>query len=116
MQRTLDSKTCGRGQRRGRNPEYLLQSIISCGLCGGPMTTASDEGRKREVYRYYACRNRVRKTATYCDHPRISAPEVDKLVVGREQRMSATEAQMVARLPAYQAAEKQPGRTRRRTS
>ena len=117
VQRTLDSKTCGRGQRRGRNPEYLLQSIITCGLCGGPMTTASGEGRKREVYRYYACRNRVRKTATTCDHPRISAPEVEKLVVGRvsqvcadadmrariARRMSVTEPEMAARLQAERA-------------
>ena len=27
VQRTLDAKACGRGPRRGRNPEYLLQSL-----------------------------------------------------------------------------------------
>ena len=61
------------------------------------MTTASGEGRKREVYRYYACRNRVRKTATYCDHPRISAPEVEKLVVGRVSQV-CDDADMRARI------------------
>jgi len=81
------------------------------------MTTASGEGRKREVYRFYACRNRVRKTATTCDHPRISAPEVEKLVVRRvsqvcadadmrariARRMSVTEPEMAARLQAERA-------------
>ena len=67
--------------------------------------------------RYYACRNRVRKTGTTCDHPRISAPEVEKLVVGRvsqvcadadmcariARRMSVTEPEMAARLQAERA-------------
>ena len=61
------------------------------------MTTASGEGRKREVYRYDACRNRVRKTVTTCDHPRLSAPEVEKLVVGRVSQVCA-DADMRARI------------------
>ena len=117
VQRTLDSKTCGRGQRRGRNPAYLLQSILYCGLCGGPMTTTSGLGRKGEAYRYYACRHRIRRTGTYCDHPRVSAPEVERLVVARVSqvcadadmrarialRMSVTEPEMAARLQAERA-------------
>lgn len=66
VQRTLDAKACGRGPRRGRNPEYLLQSLLHCGLCGQPMTTTAGKGRSGEVYRYCACRNRARKTEDCC--------------------------------------------------
>jgi site-specific DNA recombinase len=87
VQRTLDAKACGRGTRRGRNPEYLLQSLLHCGLCGQPMTTTAGKGRSGEVYRYYACRNRARKTPSSptgrCEHPRLSAPEVEELVISR---------------------------------
>ena len=89
VQRTLDAKACGRGPRRGRNPEYLLQSLLHCGLCGQPMTTTAGKGRSGEVYRYYACRKRARKTEDRCEHPRLSAPEVEELVISRVRHVCA---------------------------
>ena len=92
VQRTLDAKACGRGPRRGRNPEYLLQSLLHCGLCGQPMTTTAGKGRSGEVYRYYACRKRARKTEDRCEHPRLSAPEVEELVISRVRHVCADRA------------------------
>lgn len=112
VQVTLDSKACGRGKRRGRNPEYLLQGLLHCGLCDQLMTTTSAQGRKGEVYRYYACRNRARTAEHPCDHPRLTAPEVEALVVERLRhvcsdvemrdqiatRMQTTEPDLAARI------------------
>src|SRR5690606_39533279 len=80
------------GPRRGRNPEYLLQSLLHCGLCGQPMTTTAGKGRSGEVYRYYACRNRARRTEDRCEHPRLSAPEVEELVISRVRHVCADRA------------------------
>jgi site-specific DNA recombinase len=99
VQRTLDVKACG--PRRGRNPEYLLQSLLYCGLCGQPMTTTAGKGRSGEVYRYYACRNRARKTEDRCEHPRLSAPEVEEPVLSRVRHVCADRAmreQIAARI------------------
>jgi site-specific DNA recombinase len=41
VQAVLSSKACGRGSRRGRNPEYLLQGIAWCGLCDKRITTTT---------------------------------------------------------------------------
>lgn len=83
MQSVLSSKACGRGRRRGRNPEYLLQGIAWCGLCDKRITTTAGRGRNKEVYRYYVCSNRGRKGRDGCDHPRLGAEELEQLVVSR---------------------------------
>ncbi|GAB5546897.1 MAG: recombinase family protein [Sandaracinaceae bacterium] len=83
VQSVLTSKACGRGRRRGRNPEYLLQGIAWCGLCEKRITTTAGRGRNKEIYRYYVCSNRGRKGRYGCDHPRLGAEELEQLVVSR---------------------------------
>ena len=83
VQAVLSSKACGRGRRRGRNPEYLLQGIAYCGLCNKRITTTAGRGRNKEVYRYYICSNRGRKGRDGCTHPRLGAEELEQLVVSR---------------------------------
>ncbi len=83
VQMTLSSKACGRGKRRGRNPDYLLQGIIYCGLCDQRITTTTGRGRKGETYRYYVCSKRGRKGRGGCAHPRLAAEELEQLVVDR---------------------------------
>ena len=83
VQSVLSSKACGRGRRRGRNPEYLLQGIAWCGLCDKRITTTAGRGRNKEAYRYYVCSNRGRKGRDGCDHPRLGAEELEELVVSR---------------------------------
>ena len=83
VQAVLSSKACGRGRRRGRNPEYLLQGIAYCGICGKRITTTAGRGRNKEIYRYYVCSNRGRKGRDGCDHPRLGAAELEQLVVSR---------------------------------
>jgi hypothetical protein len=56
------------------------------------MTTTAGKGRSGEVYRYYACRNRARKTEDRCEHPRLSAPEVEELVISRVRHVCADRA------------------------
>jgi site-specific DNA recombinase len=87
VKETLAAKSAGRGKRRGRNPEFVIASLVRCGLCGAPMVTAGGKGRRGETYRYYVCRNRTRHTNTPCDHPRTSAPEIEGLVVQRVRRI-----------------------------
>ena len=79
VQSVLTSKACGRGRRRGRNPRYLLQGILWCGLCGKRVTTTAGRGRSGAEYRYYVCSNR----AQGCTHPRLAAKEIEDLVVAR---------------------------------
>ncbi|HJL07738.1 MAG TPA: recombinase family protein [Polyangiaceae bacterium LLY-WYZ-15_(1-7)] len=83
VQSVLTSKACGRGRRRGRNPEYLLQGIAWCGLCEKRITTTAGRGRNKELYRYYVCSNRGRKGRDGCTHPRLGAEELEQLVVSR---------------------------------
>lgn len=83
VQAVLSSKACGRGSRRGRNPEYLLQGIAWCGLCEKRITTTAGRGRNKETYRYYVCSKRGRKGRDGCDHPRLGAEELEQLVVSR---------------------------------
>ena len=35
-------------------------------------------------------RHRIRRTGTYCDHPRVSAPEVAQLLVARVSQVCAS--------------------------
>jgi len=79
----LSSKACGRGKRRPRNPAYLIQGITYCGRCGERLTTTAGKGRGGEVYRYYLCSSLREKGRAGCDQPRLSAPEVEELILAR---------------------------------
>ena len=83
VQRVLGSKFCGRGLRSGRNPKYLIQGIVDCAICGARITTTAGRNRKRTTYRYYICSKRGTKRLPGCAQPRLSAPEVEALVVER---------------------------------
>ena len=87
VQQTMSAKACGRGTRRGRNPEYLLQGLLWCGMCGARMHSASGRGRNNEEYRYYSCKNRSRRAKTPCDHPRLVATEVEEVVIERMREL-----------------------------
>ena len=41
VQKLLAAKACGRGPRRGRNPEYLLAGLIHCPRCGVALVGSS---------------------------------------------------------------------------
>jgi len=92
VQRALDVKPCGRGPRRGRNPAFLLQGLLRCGLCAGPMTTASARGRGGATFRYYLCRHLRTKSkggGATCRQPRLAAPEIEAAVVTRVRGLCA---------------------------
>ncbi|MBZ0253629.1 MAG: recombinase family protein, partial [Candidatus Methylomirabilis sp.] len=84
VQQILDAKSCGRGPRRNRNPDYLLAGLLYC-RCGDAMTTSSARGRKGREYRYYLCRTRQVEGPDACDHPRIPSGEIEKVILDRVQ-------------------------------
>ena len=90
VQEILEAKSCGRGPRRQRNPDYLLAGLLHC-RCGAAMTTTSGRGRKGREYRYYICRTRQTKGPDPeqggCDHPRIPAAELEPVVLDRVRQV-----------------------------
>ncbi|MDY0059822.1 MAG: recombinase family protein [Myxococcota bacterium] len=88
VQDMLSSKSCGRGPRRQRNPDYLLSGLLFC-RCGAPMTTTSARGRHGVEYRYYVCKTQMFGGPKVCDHPRLSAAEIEPLVVQRIRTVCA---------------------------
>jgi len=90
VQTILDRKSCGRGKRRSRNPEYLLSGLIQCGRCGSRFTTSAGHGRKGRLYRYYLC-SRHGRSEQGCDHPRLSGPELEVVVIEQLREFCADE-------------------------
>lgn len=91
VQQLLSSKSCGRGPRRQRNPDYLLAGLLHC-RCGSPMTTSSTKARNGGEYRYYICRSQMPRGPKTCDHPRLPAPEIESLVLERIRTVCADSA------------------------
>ena len=90
VQNLLTAKTCGRGERNGRNPEYILTGLLRC-RCGESMTTSTGRSRNGNDYRYYVCRNRIAKGPKACDHPRVASAEVEPLILERVRDICADE-------------------------
>ncbi len=91
VQQILDAKSCGRGPRRNRNPDYLLAGLLYC-RCGDAMTTSSARGRKGREYRYYLCHTRQVSGPDACDHPRIPSGEIEQVILDRVQELCRNEA------------------------
>jgi site-specific DNA recombinase len=91
VQQILAAKACGRGPRRGRNPEYLLAGLIHCPRCGKPLTTSSGRGSNgsRKDYRYYTCRTRQARGADKCQGIYVPAADVEPAVIGRVREICA---------------------------
>ena len=91
VQNLLALKACGRGKRKGRNPEYILTGLLKC-RCGESMTTSSGRSRNGNDYRYYTCRKRIAKGKEACDHPRIAAAEIEPIILDRVRHICSDEA------------------------
>lgn len=87
----LAAKACGRGPRRGRNPEYLLTSLLFCPKCGKALTTSSGRGSNgsRKDHRYYACRNRQAHGVGKCAGVYVPAADIEPAVIGRVREICA---------------------------
>ncbi len=66
----------------GRNPEYLLRGLLTCGMCGEPMTTASTH-RGGKTYRYYRCQTREKFGKGHCKAKELPAHAIEAFVVER---------------------------------
>src|SRR5690606_16404024 len=88
VQAIIDSKRCGRGPRRQRNFEYILQGVLFC-PCGSKMTTVNATGRDGKIYRYYRCYAQMRGPTKTCDHPRVPAIDIEPVIVDKLREVCA---------------------------
>jgi site-specific DNA recombinase len=74
----------GRGKltRWGRNPDYILTSIIHCALCGQAYTPASTRRENRE-YRYYRCSKREKRGVDACPACPLPALAIEEFIAER---------------------------------
>ena len=70
-----------RAPGRGRNPAYILRSVLRC-ACGGALTPASTR-REHRVYRYYRCVTRDKHGRDRCAAREVSAETIEEFVVDR---------------------------------
>ncbi len=84
VQETISRAPRGRGHGRAQTSKHLLQGLVQCGRCGLTMTPSSTQKKSRkQVFRYYLCRNATDPVEKTCDHPRISAPQIEAIVLER---------------------------------
>jgi site-specific DNA recombinase len=88
VQTLLKTNKCGRGPRRQRNFEYILQGVLHC-ACGEPMTTVNGTSRTGTIYRYYRCFAQSRKRDSDCTHPRVAAAEIEPAVIEKLRQVCA---------------------------
>lgn len=105
VQRLLD-ENAGQSASWGRNPDYLLRSILRCGICGSAMTPASTRRRGRE-YRYYRCVKREKEGRDACGAKPLPASEIEDYVLEQVRswasdpyRAREVQAEAVAKLDA----------------
>ena len=82
------------GNRRGRNPDYLLTGLLRCGSCGSAMTTASTTTRGK-LYRYYRCCRQGKEGGESCPSKQLPASAIEDFVVERI-REAASDPSLVA--------------------
>jgi site-specific DNA recombinase len=88
VQAIIDSKRCGRGPRRQRNFEYILQGVLHC-ACELKMTTVNATGRNGKVHRYYRCFGQTRGPAKECAHPRVPAFDIEPVIIDKIREVCA---------------------------
>lgn len=60
----------------------LLGGLVFCGKCGGRMGHTTIRRRSR-VWRYYACRTRIRRGSAACPSSTVPAQEVEDFIVAK---------------------------------
>jgi len=79
-----------KGKRSGRNDEeYLLNSKIFCGLCGGAMNGETGTSRSGAKYHYYKCITRKRKHS--CKKRPVPKDWIENLVIQESIRLLMSE-------------------------
>jgi DNA invertase Pin-like site-specific DNA recombinase len=63
-----------------RNPTYLVRGTLTCGLCGGRMTSASTR-RNGRIHRYYRCTTRDKQGKKVCSTRQLPADALEQFVV-----------------------------------
>ena len=76
------------GNRRGRNPDYLLTGLLRCGSCGSALTTASTTTRGK-LYRYYRCCRQGKEGGESCPSKQLPASAIEDFVVERIRKAAS---------------------------
>lgn len=72
----------------GRNPEYILRSVLRCACCGSGFTPASTR-RARTEHRYYRCVKRDKEGKEACPSSPLPADAIEDYVVERLREATA---------------------------
>jgi hypothetical protein len=72
----------------GRNPEYILRSVLRCACCGSGFTPASTRSGRTE-HRYYRCVKRDKEGKEACPSSPLPAGAIEVYVVERLREATA---------------------------
>ncbi|MEO8182403.1 MAG: recombinase family protein, partial [Deltaproteobacteria bacterium] len=72
----------------GRNPEYILRSVLRCACCGSGFTPASTR-KARTEHRYYRCMKRDKEGKEACPSSPLPADAIESYVVERLREATA---------------------------
>jgi len=82
IQAMLEQKLNGPRGRGRDTPAYLLQGLLTCFCCDKPLLVRAAQSRARKIYRYYACKDIVRRgTATSCTVRDVPADALEAAVI-----------------------------------
>jgi DNA invertase Pin-like site-specific DNA recombinase len=72
----------------GRNPEYILRSVLRCACCGSAFTPASTT-KGRTTHRYYRCVKRDKEGKEACPSSPLPATAIEAYVLERLKEATA---------------------------
>jgi len=65
----------------GRNPDFILTGLLTCGYCGAPFTSSGGTSHTGKQYRYYKCSRKAREGKKACRSSAVPAHKLEDFVV-----------------------------------
>jgi DNA invertase Pin-like site-specific DNA recombinase len=78
--RMANTATPGKGRGRPPLATFVLQRLLRCGLCGGPMVARTMRKHGR-VYAYYECDRRRRLGSEACEQNSVRRERIDNAII-----------------------------------
>ncbi len=79
-------------QRTGRNPDFILTGLLTCGYCGAPFTSSGGTSHTGKHYRYYKCSRKAREGKKACRSSAVPAHKLEDFVVEKIWRVAGDKA------------------------
>jgi len=105
VQKKLASRSPKNNDRATRGPRkvdaahvFVLNSLLSCSLCGSALTHDSGTGRDKTLRHYYTCVRRKKHGKERCSCPSLPAEAIEDAILSRLKSFSVDEASMHALL------------------